>query len=234
MKTVRRIAAPLSLLLSLFGVYWLPKDAADWRQAAEPWGQLLRLVDQNTALWIFSSACCLYILLASIWPAFSRWIDNWPHRRQADFKVKLAICQEAEATILPRTDSVRAALLFAKEEWWKSDPKSSWFIVIAQACNWRIRGLDAKRLEFSMPSFAGKSMKEVDELLYFMLHEATNLRFFGAIRDVGSKHGVPNLANCGIPLEQSVDGFLRKCVVAFAEYKSVIPKTTNYLKTSDT
>lgn len=232
MKTVRQIATPVSFLLSLIGVYWLPKDAIDWRQAAEPWGRLVGLIDQNTALWVFSVACSLYISLASIKPAIARWVNTWPYRRQAEFKVKVAICHEAEAGILPRTELVRAALLFAKEEWWKSDPESSWFIVIAEACNRRILSLDVQREQVSGPSFAGKSMKEIDELLCAMLREATDLRFFGAIRDVSLQHNVPRLTSCGVYLDQSAEGFLRQCVEKFTEYKSVLPKTTVYLTTS--
>ncbi len=43
----------VSVILTVFGILWLPRDALDYQQAAQPWREALAMVDQNTALWAF-------------------------------------------------------------------------------------------------------------------------------------------------------------------------------------
>jgi hypothetical protein len=60
--------AGIGFSLTLSGIFWLPKDLSDWKQAADPWQKMFVMIDQNTALWAFSLCALAYIF----------WIDLRP------------------------------------------------------------------------------------------------------------------------------------------------------------
>jgi len=89
MKVFGRLWAGAGFALTLFGIFWLPKDVADWKIAAQPWQDILSLTDQNTALWCFAIVSLLYICWMDIRPwAQSRWRDR---RTSTVVKENLAI-----------------------------------------------------------------------------------------------------------------------------------------------
>ena len=76
MKILLRFWAVFGFTLTLFGIFWVPKDLEDWQQAAEPWKRWLAMVDQNTALWVFSFVALTYIFWIDIRPFYLRWRER--------------------------------------------------------------------------------------------------------------------------------------------------------------
>ncbi len=73
--------AVIGFSLTLFGIFWLPKDLSDWEQAADSWQRIFAMIDQNTALWAFSLCALAYIF----------WIDLRPYvKDRANSKRKLS------------------------------------------------------------------------------------------------------------------------------------------------
>ncbi len=68
MRAIIRFWAIVGFALTLFGIFWVPKDIADWKQAAQPWMGWLAMVDQNSALWAFSIALFIYIATVEFLP----------------------------------------------------------------------------------------------------------------------------------------------------------------------
>ncbi len=68
MRAIIRFWASLGFALTLFGIFWLPKDIQDWKDAAQPWKRALAMVDQNTALWVFSIVLLLYLVTIELLP----------------------------------------------------------------------------------------------------------------------------------------------------------------------
>lgn len=63
----------------LFGIFSLPKDVAESKDAAQPWRALLSMVDQNTALWAFAFVAFAYILWMDVRP----WVQRKLKERKA-------------------------------------------------------------------------------------------------------------------------------------------------------
>lgn len=66
-------------LLTVYGIFWLPKDLQDVSEAAEPWRRVLAMVDQTTALWTFAIVAVAYIGWIDARPFYRAWKDKkWP------------------------------------------------------------------------------------------------------------------------------------------------------------
>lgn len=66
-------------LLTLLGIYQLPKDLQDAPEASSPWRKLIAMLDQNTALWLFAGIATAYIIWVDIRPFLYQWRDKrWP------------------------------------------------------------------------------------------------------------------------------------------------------------
>jgi hypothetical protein len=61
MKNIIRFWASIGFALTLYGIFWLPKDIEDRGDAAAAWQRWIAMFDQNTALWAFSISALLYI-----------------------------------------------------------------------------------------------------------------------------------------------------------------------------
>lgn len=62
----------IGYVLTVFGVYWLPKDVQDSDVAAGPWERVGSMFDQNTALWIVCVGLGAWLI----------WIDVRPFVRE--------------------------------------------------------------------------------------------------------------------------------------------------------
>lgn len=136
---LRRLGATLAFGLMLFGVFWLPKDMADWKDAAQPWGDLLSMVDQNTALWIFAFVAFVYILWVDVRP----WAHGKLKARKAARYVDQPDIVAAKSKILslvgnqlrPATDAAREAVRLSAhifKDAWPNHPAAelAWFGIL--------------------------------------------------------------------------------------------------------
>lgn len=62
--------------LTLFGIFWLPKDLSDAGEAVQPWRRIVAMFDQNTALWVFACAATAYIFFVEARPVVAKWREN--------------------------------------------------------------------------------------------------------------------------------------------------------------
>ncbi|MCB5424914.1 hypothetical protein H0274_06580 [Altererythrobacter sp. CC-YST694] len=77
----------LGFLMFFLGLLWLPKDALDYEQAAQPWREMAAMIDQNTGLWIFSG-----LLLATLlWSDGRRILQD--HRKRIAGKTLAAFIE---------------------------------------------------------------------------------------------------------------------------------------------
>lgn len=75
----------LALALTLFGIFWLPKDIEDWTTAAEPWKRWVSMIDQNTALWLFAFTSLALVFIVEL-RAFQR--SRLRHNQESDERQK--------------------------------------------------------------------------------------------------------------------------------------------------
>ena len=69
----------IAFLLGALGIYWLPKDIADYNEAAPIWRKMLAMIDQNTALW----ALCLALIATLFWSEGKAYIRDRDARKAA-------------------------------------------------------------------------------------------------------------------------------------------------------
>lgn len=74
MKLLLRLWAATGFTLTLFGIFWLPKDIEDRADAAAPWKRWLDLLDQNAALWVFALLATIYIVWIAVAPPILSWL----------------------------------------------------------------------------------------------------------------------------------------------------------------
>lgn len=76
---------------AVVGLIWLPKDLEDSKQAMESWQENLAMIDQNIALWVFSSV--LVIIL--VWSETKAYLKD----RKQLAKIKLVVnLEESDRT----------------------------------------------------------------------------------------------------------------------------------------
>ena len=83
MRPFARFSATIAFILTLLGIFWVPKDLEDWEVAAEPWMRWLSMFDQTAALWAFSVAALIYILWMDARPFLKAYFD-----REAPLEIK--------------------------------------------------------------------------------------------------------------------------------------------------
>ena len=73
MKPILHILKSIGPALALFGFFWLPKDIEDRGEAAVVWWKWFAMIDQNTALWVFSILMAVYITWVNVRPSILTW-----------------------------------------------------------------------------------------------------------------------------------------------------------------
>lgn len=61
---------------TLIGIFYIPADVDGVGEAAVPWMRVINMIDQNTALWIFSLTLLTYLAWLQAFTPFLSWYRN--------------------------------------------------------------------------------------------------------------------------------------------------------------
>ncbi|KQS89818.1 hypothetical protein [Rhizobium sp. Leaf386] len=135
-----------SFFLLLSGIFWLPKDFEDYSTAAEPWKRAYSALDQNTALWIFSTVLFVWIFATDVRRFLEEQRSKLAARPKpetsADIFLKERLIEFGKNYYVPATDAQNEALRLSayvvKDSW---DHPAKLFVFMAFS---RITTYDAK------------------------------------------------------------------------------------------
>lgn len=68
LTVLKRMRASIAVLMSLVGIFWLPKNIEDIGEAAGTWRRFAAMIDQNAALWALALTSAVYIVWMDIRP----------------------------------------------------------------------------------------------------------------------------------------------------------------------
>lgn len=82
----------ISSIFLLFSIFQLPKSISDLDVNAAPWKKALSLVDQNSALWLFTTCLVAYVLWVDVRPSVRKWL----HSRNLSVEIQDEVLWESQ------------------------------------------------------------------------------------------------------------------------------------------
>ncbi|MBW8300780.1 MAG: hypothetical protein K0M60_14355 [Hydrogenophaga sp.] len=111
---IKQFWKAIGVAFFLLGIFWLPKDLEDYPQAAEPWLRFIAMVDQNTALWFFSSCLAAWIGLTDVRRFIAKKRQEKLSRpkpeTESDIFLRERIIEFGQRYYVPATDALNEAL----------------------------------------------------------------------------------------------------------------------------
>lgn len=118
LANILRFWRALCVVLTLFGIYWLPKDAQDYGAAAEPWQRAWSMVDQNGALWALVLVFGGWIIWSDVRPLWRQWRGpKYPSRHAAILQELADRLSEAKQVTCTRANALALTDTWKLQHW---------------------------------------------------------------------------------------------------------------------
>ena len=120
LKILKILAETTTVLLALMGLFWLPKDMEEWKQAAAPWKRGLAAIDLTTILLITVILLVLWLLWNDVRPYIAGLFNRYNRPVRGGYPARLSFKFDPQSGHVRRTENIGIERYYVLSEATKS------------------------------------------------------------------------------------------------------------------